>query len=54
MARGVLYVEGFPWGVGVVLYALCLGGAGFKYGKEAFDMMEAEGALLAAAASEED
>ena len=45
MARGVLYMNGFPWPIGVVLYLTCLGGAGFKYGKEAFEMMEEEGAL---------
>jgi putative membrane protein len=45
MARGVLYVDNFPWAVGVVLYAVSLGGAGYKYGKEAFDMMESEQAL---------
>ena len=45
MARGVLYMNGFPWPIGVMLYLTCLGGAGFKYGKEAFDMMEEEGAL---------
>jgi putative membrane protein len=46
MTRGVLYVNDFPWAVGVILYALSLGGAGYKYGKEAFDMMETENALL--------
>jgi putative membrane protein len=46
MARGVLYVQDFPWQIGVVLYALSLGGAGFKYGKEAFQMMEAEHSLV--------
>lgn len=45
MARGVLYVEDFPWFIGAGLYAVSLIGAGFKYGKEAFDMMETEGAL---------
>eukprot|EP00977_Amphora_coffeiformis_P029449 scaffold40782_cov191-Amphora_coffeaeformis.AAC.2 len=45
MARGVLYIEDFPWALGVVLYAASLGGAGFKYGKEAFAMMDEEGAL---------
>lgn len=45
MARGVLYMEDFPWALGVALYAVSLGGAGFKYGSEAFQMMEAEGAL---------
>lgn len=45
MARGVLYWNEFPWPLGVALYVVSLGGAGFKYGKEAFDMMESEGAL---------
>lgn len=45
MARGVLYVDNFPWALGVVLYAVSLGGAGYKYGKEAFEMMELEQAL---------
>ena len=45
MARGVLYVEDFPWFIGAGLYAVSLIGAGFKYGKEAFDMMETEEAL---------
>jgi putative membrane protein len=45
MARGVLYVDNFPWALGVVLYVVSLGGAGYKYGKEAFDMMESEKAL---------
>ena len=53
MARGVLYVNGFPWAIGVVLYLLCLGGAGFKYGKEAFDMMDEEGALSTVPTSDE-
>ena len=34
MARGVFYVDNFPWAIGVVLYVLSLGGAGYKYGKE--------------------
>ena len=42
MARGVLYIEGFPWAVGAFLYAVSLGGAGYKYGSEAFAMMEEE------------
>mmetsp|Transcript_32892 Transcript_32892/g.48012 ORF Transcript_32892/g.48012 Transcript_32892/m.48012 type:complete len:327 (-) Transcript_32892:100-1080(-) len=46
MARGVFYVNDFPWAIGVALYAVCLGGAGFKYVKEALDMMEEEGALV--------
>ena len=46
VARGVLYIENFPWPLGVVLYVLCLAGAGFKYGKEANDMMEEEQALV--------
>lgn len=46
MARGVLYVDDFPWAIGVVLYAVSLGGAGFKYGTEAFEIMEAENALV--------
>ena len=46
MARGVLYTQDFPWALGVILYVVSLGGAGYKYGKEAFDMMESEGALV--------
>jgi putative membrane protein len=46
MARGVWYVNDFPWAIGVILYALSLGGAGYKYGKGAFDMMEEENALV--------
>ena len=46
MARGVFYIDDFPWPLGVVLYAVSLGGAGYKYGKEAFEMMETEGALV--------
>ena len=45
MARGVLYVNDFPWALGVVLYVVSLGGAGYKYGKEAFELMESEQAL---------
>ena len=45
MARGVFYIEEFPWAFGVVLYVVSLGGAGFKYGREAFAMMDQEGAL---------
>lgn len=45
MARGVLYMDNFPWYAGAGLYIVSLGGAGFKYGKEAMDMMEREGAL---------
>ncbi|KAG7341503.1 DUF2214 domain containing membrane protein [Nitzschia inconspicua] len=46
MARGVLYVNDFPWAIGAALYALSLGGAGYKYGKEAFDLLESESALV--------
>ena len=46
MARGILYVDDFPWVIGVVVYVLSLGGAGYKYGKEAFEIMEAEQALV--------
>jgi uncharacterized membrane protein len=42
MARGVFYVDNFPWAVGVVLYAVSLGGAGYKYGREAFTMLDQE------------
>lgn len=45
MARGVLYWGDFPLPLGVALYLVSLGGAGLKYGKEALDMMDAEGAL---------
>lgn len=45
MARGVGYMNEFPWPLGAALYVLALGGSGYKYGKEAFDMMESEGAL---------
>ena len=51
MARGVSYMEDFPWALGVVLYAGSLGGAGFKYGREAFAMMDQEGALSEIATS---
>jgi putative membrane protein len=46
MARGVGYWDDFPWIVGAVLYVLTLGGAGVKYGREAFALMESEGSLL--------
>lgn len=46
MARGVLYVEDFPWPLGAAVYLACLGGAGYKYVTEAFQMMEEEGALV--------
>ena len=46
MARGVLYVDNFPWAIGVILYALSLGGAGYKYGKEAFAIIEEEKLLV--------
>ncbi|CAB9529160.1 Predicted membrane protein (DUF2214) [Seminavis robusta] len=42
MARGVLYMDNFPWPLGVALYVVSLGGAGYKYGKEAFEMIESE------------
>jgi hypothetical protein len=45
VALGVFYREDFPWPLGVARYVGCLGGAGYKYGKEAFEMMESEGAL---------
>jgi len=53
MARGVLYMDNFPWPLGVGLYVVSLGGAGFKYGKEAFDMMESEGALVPVTAEDD-
>lgn len=46
MARGVSYWDGFPTPVGAALYVAALGAAGYKYGKEAFDKMESEGALV--------
>ena len=46
MARGVLYWSDFPAPIGIVLYVAALGAAGYKYGKEAFDMMDSEGALV--------
>ena len=46
MARGVLYVENFPWAIGVALYVLSLGGAGYKYGTEAFAIVEEEKLLV--------
>lgn len=46
MARGVLYMNDFPWAAGAVLYVVSLGGAGFKYITEALTMMEEEGALF--------
>ena len=46
MARGVLYWSDFPAPIGMVLYVAALGAAGYKYGKEAFDTMKAEGALV--------
>eukprot|EP00529_Nitzschia_sp_RCC80_P026149 CAMPEP_0113495130 /NCGR_PEP_ID=MMETSP0014_2-20120614/29456_1 /TAXON_ID=2857 /ORGANISM="Nitzschia sp." /LENGTH=350 /DNA_ID=CAMNT_0000389029 /DNA_START=21 /DNA_END=1069 /DNA_ORIENTATION=+ /assembly_acc=CAM_ASM_000159 len=45
MARGVSYWSDFPAPIGMVLYVAALGAAGYKYGKEAFDTMESEGAL---------
>lgn len=45
MARGVLYTDSFPWILGAMFYAVSLGGAGFKYGTEAVELMEQEGAL---------
>lgn len=54
MARGVGYVQDFPWAIGVVLYAVSLGGAGYKYGKEAFDIMESENALVPLQTSSDD
>jgi putative membrane protein len=46
MARGVGYWDDFPWILGAALYVLTLGGAGVKYGREAFALMESEGSLL--------
>lgn len=34
------------WILGFGLYAISLGGYGYKYGKEAWDMIENEGALI--------
>ncbi|CAB9524906.1 Predicted membrane protein (DUF2214) [Seminavis robusta] len=53
MARGVLYMDNFPWPLGVVLYVVSLGGAGYKYGKEAFEMIESEQALVPIGKEEE-
>lgn len=52
MARGVLYVDNFPWAIGIVLYALSLGGAGYKYGSEALAIIEEEKLLLPIEAEE--
>lgn len=54
MARGVLYVNDLPWGVGAALYVVSLGGAGFKYITEALQMMEDEGALVPLDAATKD
>mmetsp|Transcript_666 Transcript_666/g.1976 ORF Transcript_666/g.1976 Transcript_666/m.1976 type:complete len:294 (+) Transcript_666:1223-2104(+) len=40
MARGVGYVEWFPWQAGAALVALTIGGLGYKYVKEALDWSE--------------
>lgn len=53
MARGVFYVDNFPWAIGVVLYVLSLGGAGYKYGKEAFAILEEEKLLVPTEADDE-
>ncbi|CAE7236402.1 unnamed protein product [Symbiodinium natans] len=42
MARGVLYVDWFPWQAGALPVVLMLGGLGFKYVKEAIDWSEDE------------
>eukprot|EP00640_Fibrocapsa_japonica_P006888 CAMPEP_0113941522 /NCGR_PEP_ID=MMETSP1339-20121228/7418_1 /TAXON_ID=94617 /ORGANISM="Fibrocapsa japonica" /LENGTH=163 /DNA_ID=CAMNT_0000945693 /DNA_START=1 /DNA_END=492 /DNA_ORIENTATION=- /assembly_acc=CAM_ASM_000762 len=46
MARGVGYSQDFPLPLGVALYAVSLGGAVFKYVKEALDAIENEGLLI--------
>jgi uncharacterized membrane protein len=46
MSRGVLYSGDFPWQAGAALFALCFGGFGFKYAKEALTWTEDDKALI--------
>ena len=45
MARGVGYMENFPWQAGAAIVALATGGAGYKYIKEGLSWKEEEAAV---------
>jgi uncharacterized membrane protein len=49
MSRGVLYSADFSWQAGAALAALCFGGFGFKYAKEALTWTEDDEVLMSEA-----